>query len=342
MNSRPTMSDVAALAGVSKATVSLVISDRASSIKISEQTRQKVLTAAQQLGYSVNVIARSMSAQQTRTLGLVTYDFVEYGPAVVLAGAQEAARAHDYFLMVSSIERDLSALADQVAKLDSWRVDGIFIAVAAVGDWHRQLFQGLQLRIPVVCLEGSALDPAINAVGIDNVRGGALGVELLLALGHRRIAVITGPHQWLAARDRLAGWRQALAAANLPAPETAVAEGDWTTPGGYVAAQRLLAQNPGLTAIVAHNDYMALGAIRAVRELGLSVPADMSVVGYDDIPPAPYLDPPLTTVRQNLAELGKLAVALLIEAGEKPGHVRQVTVSPELVTRGSSASPKGA
>ena len=339
--SRPTMSDVAERAGVSKATVSLVLSGReeASAIKISQRTREKVMAAAEELGYSINVIARSMSAQRTHTLGLVTYDFVEYGPAVILAAAQDAARAHDYFLMVSSIERDVDAIYDHVRRLDGWRVDGIFIAVTAVGDWDRQLFQRLQLHVPVVCLEGAALAPNVNSVGVDNVRGGELAAEHLLALGHRRIGLIAGPRRWLAAQHREQGWRRALLRGGVAPLEGAVVEGDWTTPGGYQAAARLLERGLGLTAIVAHNDHMALGAIRALRERGLRVPEDVSVVGYDDIPAAAYLDPPLTTVQQNLAEVGRLAIALLIEAGEKPDLSRQIAVTPELVVRGSTAAP---
>jgi len=338
------MSDVAKLAGVSKATVSLVISGRASSsaIKISERTRDRVLAAAQQLGYNVNIIARSMSAQRTRTLGLVTYSFVEYGPAAILAGAQEAARAHDYFLMVSSIERDASAIYDHITRLDSWRVDGMFIGVTALGERYRQFLERLQLHIPVAWLEGAALAPDINAVGVDNVRGGELATEHLLALGHRQLGLITGPRQDLAAQHRELGWRKALTQAGVTPSEIALAQGDWTTPSGYRAAQRLLDQCPALTAIVVQNDEMALGVLRALRERGLRLPQDVSIVGYDDTPSAAYLDPPLTTVRQDLAEVGRLAIELLIEAGENPALSRQLTVAPELVVRASSAPPGSA
>jgi len=341
---RPTMADVAELAGVSKATVSLVISGRAASspIRISPETQEKVLAAARQLGYSVNVIARNMSAERTHTLGLITHDFVEYGPATILASAQAAARAHEHFLMVAGTEPDADAIYEQIMRLDSWRVDGIFVAVPMMGEWHQELFQRLQLHIPVVWLEGAALSAGINSVGVDNVRGGELAVEHLVALGHRRIGVVTGPHHWLAAQHRIFGWRSAMAAAGLDPAEAAMAEGDWTTPGGYRAACDLLARCPGLTAIVAHNDNMALGAMRALHERGLRVPADVSVIGYDDIPSAPYLDPPLTTVRQNLARVGQVAVDLLIEAGEDPAVIRQETVTPELIVRQSSGSPAGA
>lgn len=335
------MSDVAQLAGVSKATVSLVLSGRASSggIKISEQTQQKVVAAAEHLGYNVNVIARSMSSQHTRTLGLVTYDYGEHGPAVILGGAQSVARAYGYYLMVSSIEGEVSAIAEQISRLDSWRVDGIFIAVAADGDWYRNLVDRLQLHIPVVWLEGAALAPNLNSVGVDNVRGGELAAEHLLSLGHRRIGLIKGPHEWLATQQRERGWRQALARARIEPGEQAVVEADWTTPGGYAAAQYLLERNADLTAIVAQNDALAVGAIHALREGGLRVPEDVSVVGYDDIPLAAYLHPPLTTVRQNLAQVGRLAIELLIEAGEDPDVRKQSVVGPDLVVRQSTAPP---
>lgn len=341
---RPTMADVAELAGVSKATVSLVISGRAacSPIRISQETQARVLAAAQKLGYSVNVIARNMSAERTHTLGLVTHEFVEYGPATILASAQAAARAHDHFLMVAGTEPDVDAIYEQIMRLDSWRVDGIFVAVPMIGDWHQALFRRLQLHIPVVWLEGAALSPTIHSVGVDNIRGGELAVEHLVALGHRHIGLISGPHHWLAAQHRLLGWQRAMAAAGLDPADGAMAEGDWTTPGGYHAARSLLDRCPGLTAIVAHNDNMALGAMRALHERGLRVPADVSIVGYDDIPSAPYVDPPLTTVRQNLARVGQVAVDLLIEAGRDPALVRQEAVTPELIVRESSAPPAGA
>lgn len=335
------MSDVAKLAGVSKATVSLVLSGRASSspIKISKRTREKVFAAAKELGYNVNVIARSMSSQRTHILGLVTYSFVEYGPATILASAQEAARAQGYYLMVSSNEGDVGAVYDQMAQLDSWRVDGIFVAVAAAGDWYRQLARRLQLHIPVVWLEGAAIDPGLNAVGVDNLRGGQLAAEHLLALGHQRIGLITGPRQWLASQQRELGWRQALSAAGISPPDTAVVEADWTTPGAYRATQQLLNQNDGLTGLVAQNDQMALGAVRALQERGLHVPDDASIVGYDDIPLAAYFEPPLTTIRQNLPAVGRLAVELLIEAANAPDLSKQIAVAPELVVRGSARPP---
>lgn len=335
------MADVAALAGVSKATVSLVLSGRVDTgaIRISEETREKVLAAARELGYNVNVIARSMSARRTHTLGLVAIDFGEYGPAVILGSAQKAARAQGYYLMVSSIEGDIDAICEQIMQLDSWRVDGIFIAVAAGGDWYRQLTQRLQLHIPAVWLEGAALDPGLNSVGVDNLRGGELATEHLLALGHRRIGLISGPRHWLASQQRELGWRRALARAGLDPPPDAIVEADWTTAGGYRAAQRLLEQAEGLTAIVAQNDALAVGAIRALRERGLRVPHDLSIVGYDDIPVAAYLDPPLTTVRQDLAQVGKLAIDLLVEAGGSSNMQRQITIAPELVVRQSTARP---
>lgn len=338
------MADVAQLAGVSKATVSLVMSGRAASspIRISQETQAKVLAAAQKLGYNINVIARNMSAERTHTLGLVTHEFVEYGPAVILASAQAAARAHDHFLMVAGTEPEADAIYEQIIRLDSWRVDGIFVAVPMIGEWHQALFQRLQLHIPVVWLEGAALSASIHSVGVDNIRGGELAVEHLLSLGHRRIGLISGPHHWLAAQHRLLGWQRAMAAAGLSPDAAAISEGDWTAPGGYRAACSLLDRCPDLTAIVAHNDNMALGAIRALHERGLRVPADVSVVGYDDVPAAQYLAPPLTTVRQNLARVGQVAVDLLIEAGKDPARVRQETVMPELIVRESSGPPAGA
>jgi DNA-binding LacI/PurR family transcriptional regulator len=338
---RPTMSDVAKRAGVSKATVSLVINGRAGcgAIKISKQTHEKVLAAARELGYNVNVIARSMSSRRTHTLGLVTYDFGEHGPAVILGGAQSVARSQGYYLMVSSIEGDVGAIYEHIMQLDSWRVDGLFVAVAAGGDWYRQLASRLQLHIPVVWLEGATLDPALNSVGVDNLRGGELAAEHLLALGHRQVGLIAGPRQWLASQQRELGCRRALSAAGLEMPEEAVVESGWTTPEGHEAAQRLLDRSPGLTAIVAVNDQLAIGAIRALRERGYAVPEEVSVVGYDDMPLAAYVDPPLTTVRQDLAQVGRAAVSMLIEVSEGDGQSKQATITPELIVRQSTAPP---
>ncbi|GAA1742612.1 LacI family DNA-binding transcriptional regulator [Luedemannella helvata] len=325
-----TMMDVAKLAGVSHQTVSRVLNDQA---KVSPETRARVLDAMRQLDYQPNSAARALVTRRSKTLGLVTFDTTLFGPASMVYGIEQAARDAGYFVSIASI-RTLSrrAVLDAIGQLRLQSVEGIVAIVP-----KDSAVVALSAVPPGIALVGVGVGGGADVpmVGVDNVVGAALATRHLLSLGHRTVYHISGPPGWPEARERTTGWREALTAYAAPAPPVLV--GDWSARSGYLAAQRL-ATDPSVTAVFCANDQMALGALRALHEVGRRVPADVSVVGFDDVPEGPYLIPPLTTVQQDFAEVGRRSLALLMEqitTGARP-H-RQIHLTPQLKVRDSSA-----
>jgi DNA-binding LacI/PurR family transcriptional regulator len=325
-----TMMDVAKLAGVSHQTVSRVLNDQA---KVSPQTRTRVLDAMRQLDYQPNSAARALVTRRSKTLGLVTFDTTLFGPASMVYGIEQAARDAGYFVSIASI-RTLSrrAVLDAIGQLRLQSVEGIVAIVP-----KDSAVVALSAVPPGIALVGVGVGGGADVpmVGVDNVVGAALATRHLLSLGHATVHHISGPPGWPEARERTTGWREALIAYNATAPQVLV--GDWSARSGYLAGQRLAA-DPTVTAVFCANDQMALGALRALHEVGRRVPSDVSVVGFDDVPEGPYLIPPLTTVQQDFAEVGRRSLALLMEqidTGARP-H-RQIHLTPQLKVRDSSA-----
>jgi DNA-binding LacI/PurR family transcriptional regulator len=339
---RPTIRDVAAHAGVSHQTVSRVINGDP---RVAAATYDRVLTAIRELDFEPNAIARSLSWNRTHTLGIVTYNVSEYALGQTVAGAEAEARRHGYFLFVGSVA-DESGVADEEAYLRlmlTRRVEGLILDWPTLRADNGQSLVAVTARVPLVAIAADPSLPGVDVVDIDNRRGGFEATSYLIAQGHRVIATVTGPPAWNAAGARLQGYHDALAAAALPfAPEFVQAAPDWAPDAGRAAMVQLLASCPGVTAIFAQSDMLALGAMAAIRDAGLRVPRDLSIIGYDDIPVASYLDPPLTTVRQPIRELGALATELLIDAigqrqtGEADRPSRHL-LPPHLVLRNSVA-----
>ena len=329
---RPVMADVARLAGVSHQTVSRVVNDHPN---VRPQTRDNVLAAITQLAYRPNAAARTLVTRRTHTLGVISCDTDLVGPASMLYGIETAA-AGSYFVSVASLPAlDHSVAMDAVERLLGQGVEGIIViapstsAVAALS--------GVPAEVPLVAV-GCGTSAPLPSVAVDNAAGATRATEYLLGLGHRCVHYVGGPQTSLDAQEREAGWGAALTAAGIAPPP--VIRGDWSSRSGYVAGQALAAIGE-LTAIFCVNDQIALGVIRAMSEAGRPVPADVSVVGFDDIPEAEFFRPPLTTVRQDFAELGRRALRLLvlkIAGGHADGP--QQPVGTELVTRASAAPPR--
>ena len=323
------MADVAKLAGVSHQTVSRVIND---SPHVRSNTRERVEDAMRKLGYRPNPVARALVTGRSRTLGVVSFDTTLYGPASTLFGIERAAHDAGYFVSIVSLrELTRSSVLSAVERLRHQGVDGIL--VIAPQESATQAVLHLPDDVPVVASEAAPED-SVPLVAIDQVEGARLATGHLLDHGHRTVWHISGPHDWLEAQDRIAGWRATLEAAGAAAPP--VLRGDWSPSSGYLLG-RELAADPEVTAVFAANDQMALGLVRALHEAGRRIPADISVVGFDDIPEAAYFTPPLTTVRQNFNEIGRRSLLLLLERIESGGRdpVREI-VAPELVVRASS------
>jgi len=190
--------------------------------------------------------------------------------------------------------------------------------------------------VPVVTTAYHIPGEALTVIDVDNVDGGMQATRYLLSCGHHRIAMIAGPGTWKSVHDRTQGYVQALGAAGLYSDPALIVEADWSFGSGYKAAQELVARGQPFSALFAHNDQMAIGALRALREAGRRVPQDVAVVGYDDIPMADYCEPPLTTIRQPMREVGAMATRLLIQAVEMPGAPQtEILLKTELILRSS-------
>jgi DNA-binding LacI/PurR family transcriptional regulator len=329
-----TITRVAEEAGVSTQTVSRVINNRPD---VAADTRKRVQQVITRLGYQPNAIARSLVSRRTRTLGLITADFSDYFFTQVIAGAEVEARKHGYFFMLGSTERNIQDEPEYIRLLTEHHVEGILFARPSTEPSNRHLSDLVQQGVPVVTTAYYLPGQPLTVVDVDNFNGARQAAGCLVESGHRQIAMITGAAGWKSVADRSAGFLETLQAASLPIDPALQVEGDWSYESGYRAMQALVARQRPFTAVFAQNDRMAIGAIRALREMGQRVPEDVSVVGYDDIPVAAYSEPPLTTVRQPMREVGETATRLLIEAIAKPNGARgqEFMLKTELVRRQS-------
>ncbi|MFC6087542.1 LacI family DNA-binding transcriptional regulator [Sphaerisporangium aureirubrum] len=329
--SRTVMSDVAALAGVSSMTVSRVLNHPG---KVSPETRAKVMMAVRELGYRPNPAARVLATGRSGVLGVVGVDSTLYGPRSTLYAIETAARANGFLVSIHSLGSVTSeSVAESVDYLRQQIVDGVIVIAPLEGVDGGP--RGVPDDFPLVDV-GGGLRGAVPVSAIDQRAGAARATRHLLSLGHKTVWHIAGPPTWIDANERVAGWREALGAAGREAPEPLI--GDWSAHSGYEHGRRL-ARDPSVTAVFAANDSMALGLLRALGEEGRKVPEDVSVIGFDDIPEAAYIWPPLTTVRQDFWEVGKQSFHLLLHRmGGRSTDSRRL-VEPELVLRDSTAAP---
>ena len=339
-----TIKEVAAAAGVSAQTVSRVLNDRPD---VSEETRADIQRIIAEMGYSPNILARSLIQGRSNTLGVVGYGLGYYGPSRILTGIERQANELGYSLFLHLLRQPETNTGENLfANLVMRKVDGIIWAVPEIGDERGLLLaQADRAGVPVVFINMEPR-PGLSVAAMDNHTGARRAVEHLIDQGYTRIGIITGPQAWWESRQRAAGWRSALQAASRLRPaeiDRLCVAGDWYPSSGAAGLEQLLAQDPGLEAVFACNDPMALGALNAARRLGRCVPEDLAVVGYDDVPEASFYHPALTTVRQPLAEMGAEAVRMLHRALSHPEGdsypSEQVWLSPELVVRASSQKP---
>jgi len=311
MKNRPVnIKDVAADAGVSTMTVSRVLNNPD---VVSKKTRLRVQEAIQRLGYRPNAIARSLKAQRTFALGLVTVDLTDSFFTMVTAGAEAEARRQGYRLMLSSTERNPQDEPDFVNMLVEQHVDGILVIRDSIEIEDDPLFELVSVGVPFVTTGYHLPHPELEIVDIDNIDGGYQATEHLLKHGHKHIAMITGPCNNKSAKDRSTGYYKALSDHQLCCDPVLVTEGDWKPHSGYLGMQDLLKRDHPFTSVFVQSDEMSIGVYRAIREAGLRIPQDISVIGYDDLLVADYLDPPLTSMQQPIRQIGVLATQLLIK-----------------------------
>ena len=326
-----TIKDVAREANVSTATVSRALNGHAN---VTEPMRNKISEIAERLRYMPHGAARSLSTRRTQTVGAILPDLYGEFFSELIRGMDVAAREAGLHLLVSSSHGSANETAAALRAL-SGRVDGLLImsphADAAL------LAKNLPYATPTVLMNTRSDGDEHTAFAIDNYGGARTLINHLAGLGHRRIAMIAGPANNFDADERLRGYRDAISHA-LPASEAMVLPGDFSEKSGYVAGTSIAAMSPRPDAIFAANDMMALGCLFALNEAGLNVPGDIALAGFDDIPMARFVSPPLTTMRVNIAELGERAARALIEQlAEHPVTHRAIS-APELIVRASCAA----
>ncbi len=331
-----TLNDVARRAGVSTMTVSRVVNGSA---HISEETRVRVNDAVTELGYMPNGPARQLRSQKTNTLALVVTDIRNPFFTTIAGGVEDTARAEGYAVMFCSTYENEAVESEYVRVLVERRVDGVLLVPAAGGGTSIRLLK--QRGIPTVLV-----DRHVQNVELDEVRGASRagardGVLHLINLGHRRVAMLTGPEAVSTSTDRVAGYLDALKEACPDLECGPVRYGEFSEESGYGMARDVLSQKPRPTAIFAANNFIAYGAMKAAREVGLRIPDDLSLVVFDDLPSGWTPDPYLTAVGQPAYEIGRQAAALLLKrlAGELADEPRRIVLPTELVIRRSSSPP---
>ncbi|MBB6627793.1 LacI family DNA-binding transcriptional regulator [Nocardioides sp. KIGAM211] len=327
---QPTMADVALRARVSHQTVSRVINEMAG---VRPATEQRVRAAIEELGYRRNLSARLLASRRSGLIGVVVWASGQFGPQQTLLAVDLAAGAAGFDLVVRTVhEITEEAIRVRLHELLQHGVEAVLVLVPH--ETAVRVAGSERLDVPVVVLEGGGRTDT-SCVTIDNEEGARLATRHLLELGHETVVHVAGPTDWTESGARVRGWREELLAQGRPVPPLRWA-GDWSARSGH-AAGRALAREPDVTAVFAANDQMALGLVAALADAGRSVPGDVSVVGFDDLPEAPFFQPPLTTVRQDFGELGRRAVAMVTELvhGSEPSVFRPVPTS--LVVRASTA-----
>ena len=324
-----TMADVARVIGVSHQTVSRVLNGHPA---VRPDTRARVLQAVESLGYRGNPAARALVTRRSRTFGVVSFDSTRHGPASTLSGVERAARAAGYFVSVAGLEHvTAGTVREAVDRLTAQDVEGLVVIAPLAGPAGS--FAALHGDLPVVLAQGGTA-PGPASVSVAQEEGARLVTRHLLEQGAATVWHLAGPAGWTEAEVRMRGWRAVLQNAGRAVPP--VLRGDWRPSSGYAAGRRL-ARRCDVEAVFVGNDQMALGLLRAFHESGVRVPRDVLVAGFDDVPEAAYYTPPLTTVRQDFARVGRLSVDLLLaQLGEGGRTDRHVTVAPELVVRQSS------
>lgn len=335
---RVSIKDVAKAAGVSHSTVSRALND---SPLVNAETKARIQRLSQQMGYSPDAIARSLVTQRTRTVGVVATTITDPFVAEVVQGVEDAAQESGYSIILTSSasepERELAA----VEMLRAKRVDGVIVTSSRIGALYLQHLEGIGVPVVLVNNHNEQSGRYTFSVSVDNRHGGHLATAHLIEKGHRRIGYVSGPADHSDDLGRLAGYRQALGEATIPFDPALVVPGNGRLDGGE-RALCLLRGMAGLpTGVFCYNDMTAIGLISAARQVGLWVPGDLAVVGFDDIPLAAHVYPPLTTVAQPQRDMGRRAMGMalaLMAADDSAVPFSDVVVKGRLVVRESSGT----
>jgi LacI family transcriptional regulator len=329
---RVTIKDIAQEAGVSPQTVSRAINDKG---EISPQTQERILRIAKRMGYRPNSIARSLATRRTQNIGLVVPDVSNPFFASLARGIEDAAHQANYNVFLCNTDENVKRETSAIHSLEAQRVDGLILCSSRLSE--PQLLQLAERYQPLVLINRQIDHPQTGSVCVDDDKGTEEAVRYLLQLGHRNIGLLAGPAASHSGKQRLRGYRQAMAEHMPDLPDHWQINCPPQVKGGQTAAQELLDRAPELTALFAYNDLVAVGALRACAEQDLRVPGNVAIVGCDDIPLAALVSPALTTIHIPTYNLGQQTMGLLLQRIDSADEISQsIVVSPHLVIRDSS------
>lgn len=319
-----TLKQVAQLAGVDSSTVSRVINND-SSLSIKLETRERILNAIKELNYTPNLAARNLKNRETKILGLAITDFFNPVMASIIHGAELRAKREGYNLLVYSAEQDQSKI---INSLVDRQIDGLLISSPEFGD--EDILKLNDKDLPIISVNRKVLGME-NYVTVNDMQGSKLGVKHLIEFGHKKIAHISGPLYTTTGVERLMGYRKAINEENIKFTSEFVQESEYSIEGGYIAMKNLLSLSNRPTAVFASSILIALGAMKAIHEEGLSIPNDISLVGFHDVYFADAIFPGLTTVKMPLEEMGDIAIGKLIDIIHKKGKNEGITIPGERI-----------
>lgn len=328
------MADVAARAGVSVATVSRALSTDGK--LVSAPVLQRVLQAAEELAYHPNNLAKNMRSGSSRTFGLVISDIGNPFFTAVARGAEDAAQRHGYSLVLSNTDENREREAASISVMAAERVAGVIVATTNAN--LEALRRLAAVGIPIVAIDRRVVGVPTDTVAVDNESAAYEAVDHLVRLGHQRIAMVGGPKDANTARERYRGYERVFRDNRIAVPDDLFREGNFRETGGLAMTRELLDLTHAPTAIFSVNNLTTIGVLQGLRERGVKMPSEMSLVGFDDIPTGELLEPPLTVIQQPTYQIGAQAAELLIRRlGEPTAAVQEVLLAGKLIVRGSTA-----
>ncbi|HTS29831.1 MAG TPA: LacI family DNA-binding transcriptional regulator [Bryobacteraceae bacterium] len=327
--------DIARLARVSHSTVSRALHGNQ---QVSAKTAARIRKIAEKAGYRASAAARSLVMGRSSTIGVVVTNIADPFVAGVVGGIEDMAEQHGYSVFLANSNADAEREMRVVRSFEERRVDGIIVTSSRVGALYVPLMERLQ--VPVVLLNNQHPSEFVHSVLIDNLEASYQATRHLIQLGHRRIAYLGDRFGHQSDKERNAGYRRALKEGGIEFAPEFVVHGDGMPEGGMKAIGELLALSRRPTAVFCYNDMSALGAMRQIRAAGLRIPDDLSVAGFDDLYISQYLEPPLTTVRQPMRQMGRMAMETLLHIFDGPHSTHNLRVEGQLIVRQSTARPK--
>jgi DNA-binding LacI/PurR family transcriptional regulator len=332
---RISIKDIARIAHVSHSTVSRAL--RGSPL-VNSGTAEKIRQVAVQYGFRPSAVARSLVTRCTQTIGVVVTTIADPFVAEVVSGIEDEAGTNGYSVFLANCNADPAREMKVVQSFEERRVDGIVVTASRVGALYASVLE--RMRIPIVLLNNQHPSHFAHSIMIENLAASNSAVRHLIELGHARIAYVGDRFGYGSDSERFSGYRSALDAADIPFRPDLVVHGNGKAEGADAAVEKLVAAAELPTAIFCYNDMTAIGVLKAMRGRGLKVPDDISLVGFDDLPLARYVEPPLTTVRQPKREMGRMAMQVLLKLMAGSDAEQDIRVAGELILRQSTAAPK--